>query len=167
MSSSEINARISAAAVNAESSATPVEVRLDAARFPRLRDVAPAEAVRTIEGFIRLAALASARNISDEAIGVMADMLHAELVREFPRITLEEVGRGIRKGVFGQLGEFYGLSASSLFRMVAAYVDSVEVVDALQAEEQCRRRSEAEEYEARVRFLERFPDYAKAIAGKQ
>lgn len=107
-------------------SPTLVQVRLNQERYPRLKNIPMPDAIKGLASIVTTAYMYSGRMANEKDIYFIATALHKEMMLDednlgMPNISLEEIGRAIKKAVLGQGREMYGISVASLYSTVADY----------------------------------------------
>jgi hypothetical protein len=103
--------------------ATPVEMRLDPVRFPRLNSIHREDAIRLMTEIVRAACIY--RGSKAEASDVVAtaaalvDELNADTAYGLKFISFAEIRRAVRRAVLET--EMYGVNVASLYRAIVAY----------------------------------------------
>lgn len=101
-----------------------VDIRMDAQRFPRLRNIPVTQAVAQLCQIVAMAYTYTGRPVDDTRLGVVASALHAELMQDSrgigtDNITVEEIGHAVRTAVL-TAGDMY-ISIATLFNAICTY----------------------------------------------
>ena len=103
--------------------ATPLEMRKDAERFPRLHTIPRDTAAAMMEEIVLSAAIYRGQHPSPEDVRFMAGALVDELMEEtrfgLKYISFAEIRRAVRTAVLET--EMYGVNVASLYRAIVAY----------------------------------------------
>ena len=129
-------------------------IRLDEGRYPRYGNIPHASRLEWLAQEVKaLGMLARTRDLDGREVLVMAASLD-EMISDTPAmadLTLPELHDALKNGLFGLYGEYYGLSAPSLYGFINGFLDSEKKVEAsrmirkAKAEASAeRRRAEAE-----------------------
>ncbi len=62
---------------------------------------------------------------------VTASLIRNDLLFHFPKVTLEEIGNAVRRGIRREYGEYYGFNAISIHEFVKKYLNSEDRLNAL------------------------------------
>lgn len=105
---------------------TLVEIRRDRTRYPRIKEMQPQTAVAQLSDIIFNALLYTGRSKTDIDVTYTATGLYNELIVDemgigMGNITIEEIGRAVKKAVLGQGATMYGINVSSLYQVIADY----------------------------------------------
>ena len=111
----------------APSTASLVDIRLDAARYPRIKNIPQPTAISGLSAVVAMAFNYTGRETSTDAILAIASALYGELVADdfglgTGNITIEEIGRAVRRAVLGER-EMYGINVSSLYKVICDYAE--------------------------------------------
>lgn len=142
-------------------------IRQDTERFPRLKTMNKNVATNNLRKIVGEAAVITGRQQEIESLALTTGILYAQLLDKYPSITMAEIITAIRKGCFGEFGEIYNLSASTLFKMVESYIQGEEMQTTLRTIRENKEAAARKDYETTAAFLERFKDYAQAIANRK
>lgn len=130
-----------------------VAIRQDKARFPRYRDIPVAERQKWLaKEFRLLASIARVKDYDpkDALVGAVALDERIADTEAMCDLTVPELEYAFKNGVFGRYGEYYGLSAISLYSFLEGFIKSELKADATRAV----RASKAEEYQMRRQMEE-------------
>lgn len=110
--------------------ASPLAVRADRARYPRVKDVTPAEGVTMMMQIVGCTQIYANRKTGKEELLAIARALYAELLADdFCKgtryLAWVEIERAIRRGILGAGKEMYGISVSTLYQAILNYMDEV------------------------------------------
>lgn len=102
-----------------------VDIRLDAQKFPRIKNLPQTTAIHNLGAVVAMAFNYTGREYTSESVGMVASALYAELMADdfgvgTANITIEEVGRAVRRAVLGET-EMYGINVSSLYKVICDY----------------------------------------------
>jgi len=99
-------------------------IRLDAERFPRLKDIPEATAVTQIAKVVSDAFLYRGQAAEPANVKFIASALREELLADttygLPFITVEEIRRAVREAVLAK-DDLFGVNVSSLYKVLLAY----------------------------------------------
>lgn len=109
------------------------QIRLDEEHYPHYRNIATPARMKWMTGQIRyLASISRIRDIDAKESILMAtsldEMISTE--RDMMELTLPEIADAFKNGVFGNYGEFFGLSAPNLFGFIRSFLLSEKKRDA-------------------------------------
>ena len=109
------------------------QIRLDEEHYPHYRNIAQPVRMKWMAGQIQfLATIARIRDFEAKEPVLMAtaldEMISTE--RDMMELTLPEIADAFKNGVFGNYGEFFGLSAPNLFRFIRSFLLSEKKRDA-------------------------------------
>lgn len=123
-----------------------------------LKNIAEPEGVETCYRFAQGACILRGIRVDTDGLKLTAAALFAELRRDFPHISITEIGHAIKEGCFEKYGEVYGINAVSLYKMVEGFVRSMEFEDI------CRKavQHSAEQAMKNAQWLLQHPDYKKS-----
>ena len=103
--------------------ATPLEMRMDAQRFPRLATISREDAITQMIDVVRAAAIYRNAKMDAQEIAVTAaalvDELNADTRLGLKFISFAEIRRAVRTAVLET--EMYGVNVASLYRAIVAY----------------------------------------------
>lgn len=123
-----------------------VAIRKDKERFPRYRDIPVAERQKWLAKEFRLLASIARVKDYDPKEALIGAVALDERIADSPDLsdlTISEIEYAFKNGVFGRYGEYYGLSAISLYSFLEGFLKSELKADATKAV----RLSKAEEYQ--------------------
>lgn len=131
-----------------------VDVRMDSAKYPRIKSLPPQHSVAGLAQIIGAALTYTGRAQVEEDIQRMAAALYNEIMQDYDgvgtaNITLDEMNYCIRRAVLGLGPEMYGINVSSLYRVVCDYA----LHEGRQAQESANNRRAA----ARKKALKESP----------
>ena len=145
-----------------------VMIRNDRQRYPRYRDIPISERQRWLAKEFRL--LASIARIKDydpkdALVGAVALDERIADTPELSDLTVPEIEYAFKNGVFGRYGEYYGLSAISLYSFLEGFLKSEIKADATKEVRLSKideyRRKQREEEEAMSRKIRAEIEQAK------
>lgn len=103
--------------------ATAVEMRTDAARFPRIHTIPRDQAIRTMEEIVLSASVYRGTHPTPEDVrftaAALVDELNADTRYGLRYISFAEIRRAVRSAVLET--EMYGVNVASLYRAIVAY----------------------------------------------
>lgn len=103
--------------------ATAVEMRTDAARFPRIYTIPRDQAIRTMEEIVLSASVYRGTHPTPEDVrftaAALVDELNADTRYGLRFISFAEIRRAVRSAVLET--EMYGVNVASLYRAIVAY----------------------------------------------
>lgn len=107
------------------SASSLVDIRLDVQRYPRIKNIPQPVALQGLAAIVAMAYNYTGREYSPESIAMVSNALYAELLADdlgigTANITIEEIGRAVRRAVLGEQ-EMYGINVSSLYKVICAY----------------------------------------------
>ena len=142
----------------AESIAT---IRLDEKRYPRYRTLPHASRLEWLASEIKaLAELSRLKEFNGKEAVLAAAVLDEMLMQTeaMADLTFPELHEAFRGGVFGIYGEYYGLTAPSLYGFVDRYLDSEKKMEASKIVQKTKaeiliekRRAEREAEQRKIR----------------
>lgn len=102
-----------------------VDIRLDAQNFPRIKNIPKPTAISRIASVVAMAYNYTGREYTTDSVLAVASALYGELMADdfgvgTANITIEEVGRAVRRAVLGEV-EMYGINVSSLYKVICDY----------------------------------------------
>ena len=102
-----------------------VDIRLDSQKYPRIKNIPQPAAVSGLAAIVAMAYNYTGREYTPESIGLVSNALYSELMADdlgigTANITIEEIGRAVRRAVLGE-AEMYGINVSSLYKVICAY----------------------------------------------
>ena len=102
-----------------------VDIRMDSQTYPRIKNLPQADAVHGLAAVVAMAFTYTGREYTPESVALVASALYSEILADdlgvgTGNITIEEVGRAVRRAVLGEM-EMYGINVSSLFKVVCNY----------------------------------------------
>lgn len=102
-----------------------VDIRLDSQTYPRIKHIPQPVALSQLGTIVAMAYNYTGREYTTETIGMVAAALYSELMADdlgvgTANITIEEIGRAVRRAVLGEV-EMYGINVSSLYKVVCNY----------------------------------------------
>lgn len=105
--------------------ASLVDIRLDTQHFPRLKNIPQPTAISGLSSVVAMAYNYTGREYTPDSVLAVASALYGELMADdfgvgTANITIEEVGRVIRRAVLGEV-EMYGINVSSLYKVICEY----------------------------------------------
>lgn len=136
-----------------------IEVRMDEARFPRLRDIDTRAAFPQVKAMVVGAAILRGTAMTDAVIDMTAEAFLQEVWQDFPGLTIPEIGKAVRDGCFEKYGQVYGINAVSLYKMVQGYSQSEEA-------ERLQRRAEERKKMTREKTRQWIREHPDAVLGK-
>lgn len=142
-----------------------VSVRMDEATHPRISTLAPAVLSERLHDMVIAAAMLRGQSLGDDQIAAISGFLADEIRAEFPQLTLAEIGKAIKDGIFEKYGEVYGINAVSLFRMVRGYVESEERQQLYKKVDDMKNQRVASQQQKNAEFLAAHPEYKKSTLG--
>lgn len=103
-----------------------VAVRMDSARFPRIKTIPATTAVTGMSQIIGATMAYSGKSLSTEDLERMAATLLNELLQDYDgigtaNITLHEINYCVRRAVLGLGPEMYGINVASLYKVICDY----------------------------------------------
>ena len=105
---------------------SPVEIRSNPDRYPRIKSFAYEEAVQRMTAIVWAAALYRNQELSDDKIRFIAGTLVGEILADtkygMRNLSWEEIGLAVRAVVLGDGREMYGISVASLYAALLDYV---------------------------------------------
>ena len=109
------------------SAASLVDIRLDSARFPRIKNIPQPTAISGLSAVVSMAFNYTGREYSTDAVLAISSALYGELMADdfglgTANITIEEIGRAVRRAILGER-EVYGINVSSLYKIVCDYAE--------------------------------------------
>lgn len=136
-------------------------IRMDERRYPRYGKLAQPSRLEWLAQEVKtLGVLARTRDMDGREVLIIASSLD-EMLTETPAmadLTLPELHDAFKSGVFGLFGDYYGLSAPSLYGFVNGYLDSAKKVEASKIirktrieEQEERNRAEREAEQRKIR----------------
>lgn len=103
--------------------ASPVEMRRDAARFPRVCTMTREDAIAQMLGVVEAAALYRGRKLDADELGFTATALVDEILADqrwgLRYISFAEIRRAVRRAVLET--EMYGVSVATLYKALVDY----------------------------------------------
>lgn len=107
------------------SGASLVDIRIDPQRYPRIKSIPMLQALNDIGAIVAMAFNYTGREYTPETLQLVAGGLYTELITDelgvgTSNITIEEIGRAVRRAVLGET-EMYGINVSSLYKAICAY----------------------------------------------
>ena len=113
-----------------------VDIRMDAARFPRIKNLPGQQATARLQQVVAMAYAYTGRPAEAGRIEMVAAALYNELLEDkrglgTGNITIEEIGHAVKSAILDGPDDMY-ISVSSLYRAVCAYAEG-EGHDAQQA----------------------------------
>lgn len=122
--------------------ATPLEMRTDTARFPRLHTIRREDAIGQMIEIVRAAAIYRGAKIEAAEVAAVAaalvDELNADTRYGLRFISFAEIRRAVRTACLET--EMYGVNVASLYRAIVAYAKGEGQSAAAQAATQERNR---------------------------
>lgn len=105
--------------------ASLVDIRLDTQRYPRIKHIQQPTAISRLASVVAMAFNYTGREYTTDSVLALASALYGELIADdfgvgTANITIEEVGRAVRRAVLGEK-EIYGINVSSLYKVVCDY----------------------------------------------
>lgn len=105
--------------------ASLVDIRLDTQNYPRIKNIQPPTAISRLASVVAMAFNYTGREYSTDSVLAVASALYGELMADdfgvgTANITIEEVGRAVRRAVLGET-EMYGINVSSLYKVICDY----------------------------------------------
>ena len=105
--------------------ASLVDIRLDAQNYPRIKNIPQPTAISRLGAVVAMAFNYTGREYTPDSVAMVASALYAELMADdlgvgTANVTIEEVGRAVRRAVLGEV-EMYGINVSSLYKVVCNY----------------------------------------------
>lgn len=102
-----------------------VDIRMDAQRFPRLKNLSAQSATARLQQVVAMAYTYTGRPAEGGRIEVVASALYNELLEDKRRlgtanITIEEVGHAVKSAILEGDGEMY-ISVATLYKAVCNY----------------------------------------------
>lgn len=81
------------------------------------------------------------RGTEQQEVGMAltASALWDQLRKDYPNLTIQEVGHAIKNGCYEKYGDVYGINAVSLYKMVEGYVHSEEAERIIRRKEEQKR----------------------------
>ena len=138
-----------------------VAIRRDRERFPMYRDIPVVERQKWLaRQFFSLASISRIKEYtaSEASIGAVALDERISDSEELSMLTIPEMEYAFKNGIFGRYGEYYGLSAISLFNFLEEFIKSDKKEESerilrapLEAEIEARIKAEDEARSARIR----------------
>ena len=109
------------------SPASLVDIRMDSRKYPRIKNLDQPTAVHDLAAVVAMAFSYTGREYTLESVLGIASALYTEIVvDEFGlgtgNITIEEIGRAVRRAVLGER-EMYGINVSSLYKVICDYAE--------------------------------------------
>lgn len=128
-----------------------VAVRMDSAKYPRIKAIPAATSVTGIAKIIASALAYTGRQLAEQDVRFMAGSLLQELLQDYDgvgtaNITLEELNYCVRRAVLGLGPEMYGINVASIYKIACDYC----LNEGRQAQETANNRHRAQ----RVKALE-------------
>lgn len=113
-----------------------VDIRMDAARFPRIKALGLQTATARLQQVVAMAYAYTGRPAEPERIEMVAAALYNELLEDKRRlgtanITIEEIGHAVKAAILDGPGDLY-ISVATLYKAICAYAEG-EGHDAQQA----------------------------------
>ena len=107
-------------------SVSVVQMRMDQRTYPRLKNVPYETAIKELVKIVGNAFMFSGRNATEHDVAFIATNLYQELMSDeqnlgMMNISLAEIGRCVKKAIFGQGKEMFGISVASLYIIIADY----------------------------------------------
>ena len=104
---------------------TLVDIRMDADRFPRIKNIPGQSAVARLQQVVAMAYAYTGRPAEDNRIQMVAAALYNEILEDkkglgLGNITIEEIGHAVKTAILDGTDDMY-ISVASLFRAVCAY----------------------------------------------
>lgn len=97
-----------------------------AALNKKLQEYAKIELTDGLIDVISYALTISGQKQDPATLAIYADEFYSALMQRFPRLSLEEVKLAIRKGIYEEYGEYYGINVKSFMFFVTSFVNSIE-----------------------------------------
>lgn len=102
-----------------------VDIRLDSQNFPRIKNITQPTAISRLASVVAMAYNYTGREYTTDSVLAVASALYGELMADdfgvgTANITIEEVGRAVRRAVLGE-SEMYGINVSSLYKVICDY----------------------------------------------
>ena len=147
----------SSGAVTVSSAESIAAVRLDRKRFPIYRDIPGRERQMWLaKQLLQLASISRTKEYTADEATVAAVALDERVAdsKELSTLTIPEMEYAFRSGVFGAYGEYYGLSAVSLYGFLNSYFKSerkAESTRLVREAKEAQIRNEDEVHRARIR----------------
>lgn len=112
--------------IAAKDAAGLLEIRHNAASFPRLKDIPYADAYMRIHPIVTKALIYRGQQVTPKQVDTIAAAFLGELLSNFDRfgtaeITIEEIAYAVRQAVLGD-DEMYGVNVASLYKAVVRYI---------------------------------------------
>lgn len=109
----------------APSAASLVDIRLNTRDYPRIKSLSYSNAVHDLGAVVAMAFNYTGREYTPESVALVAASLYNELMADdlgigTANITIEEVGRAVKRAVLGEV-EMYGINVSSLYKVICNY----------------------------------------------
>lgn len=108
--------------------ASLVDIRRDAATYPRIKDYEPMALLQQIKSLILMVCgykgytpPGGAKDIDAMASLLVGELLTDEFGDDLKELTMEEIRRALRKAALGKGAEMYGIKVESLYRAIADY----------------------------------------------
>lgn len=100
------------------------QVIIRAALSPKLENVGSLSATDEMIDIFSGAVAMSGQKIDPETIAIHANEVYNWLIFNFPEVTIEEIRAAVRKGVYDEYGEYFGLNPKSYVMFVTTYMQS-------------------------------------------
>lgn len=130
-----------------------------AALNPKLSEIEYLPAVEKIVTILTTVYTLSGQKPDAVTLAIYAQEFYTQLMRLYSSITLEEVAEALRRGVFDEYGEYYGLNIKTFVQFVKGYLNSLERKNAKEifekkiAEQQTKELTVEERELAQQRFI--------------
>ena len=126
-----------------------VDIRMDAARYPRIKALAAPDAVARLQQVVAMAYIYTGRPAEEAKIQMVAAALYSELLEDKKRIgtaniTIEEIAHAVKDAILQSEGDIY-INIAFLYKAVCAYAlgegqDAQETAYRRKVEERKRQR---------------------------
>lgn len=143
--------------VKVDTAETLAQIRLDPVKYPHYKDIAQGARIKWVAGHaFSFAEILRLRDFDVDASVLLATALDEMIMEDtyMADLTLPEIRDALKDGVFGNYGEFHGLTAPNVYRFLREFLESekkqksAEIVRKTKAElraEQTRREQEEEQ----------------------
>lgn len=111
---------------------------IEAALNSKIKDLPPGNVVNELVTILTTLFTIAGQKSEPATLAIYADEFYQKLRATYPCITIEEIRAALKKGVYDELGEYFGLNVKTFVSFVRAYLNSEE------------RKAAKEKFEARL-----------------
>lgn len=109
------------------SSLTPSERSIiEAALERKIKNITPVEVVNELLTILSTIYTIAGQKSDPATLALYADELYQKIITTYPNVTVQEIRTALKKGVYEEYGEYYGLNIKTFVLFIRSYLFSEE-----------------------------------------